>query len=65
MNTNSAVAVSSNKILSLSEHFFLRELIELFRDRKEFISLDTFSPCRPYVTTRKTEPFIEGFQLFL
>ena len=64
INTNSAVAGSFHKNPFNYQQFRLREL-RIIRGGGAIISLDTTSPCRPYVTTIKAMQFNEDFQLFL
>ena len=52
MNTNSVVIGSFKKNLFRYQKFLLREL-RTIRGGRAFVSLDTTSPFRPYVTTRK------------
>ena len=52
MKTNSAVAESYFKNLFSYQLFHLREL-RTTRAGRAIVSLDTTSPCRPYVTTMK------------
>ena len=60
MNTNSAVAESFHENLFSYQQFHLRELRIIWGGRA-FVSLDTTSPCRPYVTTMKAMQFNEDF----
>ena len=60
MNTNSAVAGSFHEKLFNYQQFHLREL-RIIRGGIAIISLDTTSPCRPYVTTMKAMQFNEDF----
>ena len=60
MNTSSAVAGSFLENLFNYQQFHLREL-RIIRGGRAIISLDTTSPCRPYVTTMKTMQFNEDF----
>ena len=60
MNTNSAVAGSFHKNPFSYQQFHLREL-RFIRGGRAIVSLDTTSPCRPYVTTMKAMHFNEDF----
>ena len=60
MNTNLAFAGSFHENPFNYQQFHLREL-RIIRGGKAIISLDTTSPCRPYVTTRKALQFNEDF----
>ena len=60
MNTNSAVAGSFYENPFNYQQFHLREL-RIIRGGRAIISLDTTSPCRPYVTTMKAMQFNEDF----
>ena len=60
MNTNSAVAGSFHENLFKYQQFHLREL-RIIRGERAFISLDTTSPYRLYVTTMKAMQFNEDF----
>ena len=60
MNTNSAVAGSFYENPFNYQQFHSREL-RIIRGGRAIISLDTTSPCRPYVTTMKAMQFNEGF----
>ena len=60
MNTNLAVAGPFHENLFNYQQFHLREL-RIIRGGRAIISLDTTSPCRPYVTTMKTMQFNEDF----
>ena len=60
LNTNSAVAGSFHENPFTYQQFHLREL-RIIRGGRAIISLDTTSPCRPYVTTRKAMQFNEDF----
>ena len=60
MNTNSAVAGSFYENPFNYQQFHLREL-RIIRGGRAIISLDTTSPCRPYVTTMKAMKFNEDF----
>ena len=60
MNTNSAVAGTFYENPFNYQQFHLREL-RIIRDGRANISLDTTSPCRPYVTTMKAMQFNEDF----
>ena len=60
MNTNLAVAGSFHENPFNYQQFHMREL-RIIRGGRAIISLDTTSPCRPYVTTRKAMHFIEDF----
>ena len=60
MNTNSAVAGSFHKNPFSYQQFHLREL-RFIRGGRAIVSLDTTSPCRPYVTTMKAMQFNEDF----
>ena len=60
MNTNSAVAGSCHENPFNYQQFHLREL-RIIRGGRAYISLDSTSPCRPYVTTMKAMQFNEGF----
>ena len=64
MNTNSAAAGSFREIFFNYEQFHLREL-RIIRGGRAIISLDTTSPCRPYVTTMKALQFNEDFPALL
>ena len=55
-NTNSALAGSFYETISKYQQFHLREL-RFIRVGKAIVSLDTTSPCRPYVTTTKVMQF--------
>ena len=63
-NTNSAVAGYFHENLFSYQHFHLRELRSI-RGGRAFISLDTTSHCRPYVTTMKAMQFNEDFLALL
>ena len=60
MNTNSAVAGSFHESPFNYQLFHLREL-RIIRVGRAMFSLDTTSPCRPYVTTMKAMQFNEDF----
>ena len=60
MNTNSAVAGSFYENRFNYQQFHLREL-RIIRGGRAIISLDTTSPCRPYVTTMKAMQFNKDF----
>ena len=60
MNTNLAVAGSFHEKLFNYQQFHLREL-RIIRGGRAIISLDTTSPCRPYVTTMKATQFNGDF----
>ena len=60
MNTNSAVAESFHENPFNYQHFHLRELRIIWGGRAT-VSLDTTSPCQPYVTTTKAMQFNEDF----
>ena len=60
MNANSAVAGSFHENLFSYQQFHLRELRNI-RGGRAVDSLDTTSPCRPYVTTMKAMQFKEDF----
>ena len=60
MNTNSAVAGSFHENPFSYQQFHLREL-RIIRGGRAFVSLDTTSPCRRYVTTVKAMQFNEDF----
>ena len=60
MNTNSAVAGSFYENSFNYQQFHLREL-RIIRGGRAIISLDTTSPCRPYVTRMKAMQFNEDF----
>ena len=60
MNTKSAVAGSFHKNLFNYQQFHLRE-IRIIRGGRAIISIDTTSPCRPYVTTMKARQYNEDF----
>ena len=60
MNTNSAVAGSFHGNLFNNQQFHLRELRIIWGGRA-IISLDTTSPCQPYVTTMKAMQFNKDF----
>ena len=60
MNTNSAVAGSFHKNPLSYQQLHLREL-RIIRAGRAIVSLDTTSPCRPYVTTIKAKQFNEDF----
>ena len=61
MNAYSAVADSFHENPFNYRKFYLREL-RIIRDGRANVSLDTTSPCRPYVTTMKAKHFKEDFQ---
>ena len=58
MNTTSAVAGSFHEKPFSFQQFLLRELRIIWGGRA-IVSLDTTSPCRPYVTTLKAMQFKE------
>ena len=60
MNTNSAVAGSFHENPFSYQQFHLREL-RIILGGRAIVSLDTSSPCRPYVTTMKAMQFNEDF----
>ena len=60
MNTNSAVAGSFYENPFNYQQFHMREL-RIIRGGRAIISLDTTSPCHPYVTTTKAMQFNKGF----
>ena len=60
MNTNSAVAGSFYENPFSYRRFHLGEL-RIIRGGRAIVSLDTTSPCRPYVTTMKAMQFNEDF----
>ena len=60
MNTKLAVAGSFYENPFNYQQFHLREL-RIIRGGRAIISLDTTSPCRPYVTTMKAMKFNEDF----
>ena len=60
MITNSGAAGSFHKNLFNYQKFNLREL-EVIRGGRAYFSLDTTSPCRPYITTMKAMQFNEDF----
>ena len=60
INTNSAVVGSFHENLFNYQQFHLREL-RIIRDGRAIISLDTTSPCRPYVAAMKAMQFNEAF----
>ena len=60
MNTNSAVAGSFHENPFSYQHFHLREL-RIIRGGRAIVSLDTASPCPPYIKTMKAMQFNEGF----
>ena len=60
MNTNSAVAGSFYENPFNYQKFHLREL-RIIRGGRAIISLDTTSPCRPYVTTMKAMQLNKDF----
>ena len=60
MNANSAVAGSFQGNPFSYQQFHLRELI-IIRHGRAIVSLDTTSPCRPYVTIMKAMQFNEDF----
>ena len=60
MNTSSAVAESFHENPSSYQQFHLREL-RIIRGGRAIVSLDTASPCRVYVTTRKARQFNKVF----
>ena len=60
MSTNSAVAGSFLENFFHYQQFLLREP-RVVRGASAIISLDTTSPCRPYVTTMKAMQFNENF----
>ena len=59
-NTNSAVAGSFRENVFSYHHFRLRGL-RIDRVGRAIVSLDTTSPCRPYVTTMKALHFNGDF----
>ena len=61
MNKNSAVAGSFPENPFNYQQFHLREL-RIIRGGRAIVSLDTTSPCLPYVTTRKAMQFNENRQ---
>ena len=60
MNTKSAIAGSFHENPFNYQQFHLRKL-RFIRGGRAIISLDTTSPCRPYVTTMKAMQFYEDF----
>ena len=60
MNKNLAVAGSFHKNPFNDQQFHLRER-RIIRGGRAIVSLDTTSPCRPYVTTLKAMQFNEDF----
>ena len=60
MNTNSVVAGSFHENTFSYQQFPLREL-RIIRGGRAIVSLDTTSPCRPYVTTMKAMQSNEDF----
>ena len=60
MNRNSADAGSFHENPFNYQQFHLREL-RVNRGGRAIVSLDTTSPCRPYVTTMKAMQFNEDF----
>ena len=60
MNTNSAAVGSFDENPYNYQQFYLREL-RIIRGGIAITSLDTTSPCRPYVTTMKAMQFNENF----
>ena len=60
MNTNLAVGGYFHENRFNYQQLHLREL-RIIRGGRAFISLDTTSTCRPYLTTRKTMQFNEDF----
>ena len=56
MHTNLAVAGSFQENPCNYQQFHLREL-GIIRRERAIVSLDTTSPCRPYVTTMKAMQF--------
>ena len=60
LNANSAVAGSFHENPFNYQQFNLSEL-KIIRGRRAIISLDTTSPCRPYVITMKAMQFNEVF----
>ena len=56
VNTNSAVAGCFHENLFSYQQFHIREL-RIIRGGRAIVSLDTTSPCRPYVTTIKAMQF--------
>ena len=60
MKTNLAVAGPFHENPFNYQQFHLRELRNI-RGGRAIISLDTTSPCRPYVTTMKAMQFNEDF----
>ena len=60
MNTKSAIAGSFHENPFNYQQFHLRKL-RIIRGGRAIISLDTTSPCRPYVTTMKAMQFNEDF----
>ena len=63
MNTISAVAGSFHENPFSYQQFHLRE-IRIIRGGRAIVSLDTTSPCQPYVTTVKAMQFNEDFPAF-
>ena len=64
MNTKSPVARSFYENPFNYQQFHLREL-RIIRGGRAIISLDTTSPCRPYVTPMKAMQFNEDFPVLL
>ena len=60
MKTNSSVAGSFHENPLSYQQFSLREL-RIIRGGRAIVSLDTTSPCRPYVRTKKAMQFNEDF----
>ena len=58
MKTNSVVAGSFHGCPFNNQQFYLREL-RIIWGARAIVSLDTTSPCRPYVTTMKAMQFNE------
>ena len=64
MNTNAAATGLFHEIASNYQEFHLRKLRNI-QGRRTIVSLDTTSPCRPYVTTMKATQFNEDFPALL
>ena len=60
MNTNAAVVESLMKNSFKNQQFYLREL-RIIRVARAIVSLETSSPCCPYVATTKAMQFNEKF----
>ena len=64
MNIKTAVAGSFHEEVSSYLQFYLREFRSI-RGGRAIVSLNTFSPCRPYVKTMKAMQFNEDFPAFI